>query len=86
MLEARRLLEEGLNRVGLDEEELGVLKKSDPRKMVAAWLIRRNTVVRNEWISLKLQMGRVSKLSFFIKAVEDADEGELFELKEKFKR
>jgi REP element-mobilizing transposase RayT len=86
MLEAQRLVEEGLNRVGLDKEELGVLKKSDPRKMAIAWLIRRNTVVRNEWISEKLQMGRVSKLSSFVKAVEEAEEGELFELKEKVKR
>jgi hypothetical protein len=30
-------------------------------------------------------MGRVSKLSFFIKTVEDAEEGELFKLKEKVK-
>jgi hypothetical protein len=30
-------------------------------------------------------MGRVSKLSSFVKAVEEAEEGELFELKEKVK-
>ena len=86
ILEARRLLEEGLSRVGLDVDELSSLKKSDPRKMVVAWLIRRNTVVRNEWISLQLHMGRVSKLSFLIKTVEDAEEGELLDLREKVKR
>jgi putative transposase len=86
MLEAQRLLEEGLKRVGVGIDELGSLKKSDPRKMVIAWLIRRNTVVRNEWISVQLHMGRVSKLSYFIKTVEDAEEGELFKLKEKVKR
>ncbi len=86
ILEAQRLLEDGLSRVGLGVDELSSLKKSDPRKMVVAWLIRRNTVVRNEWISLPLHMGRVSKLSFFIKTVEDAEEGELFDLREKVKR
>lgn len=85
-LEAERLLEEGLGRVGLGVDELGSLKKSDPRKMAVAWLIRRNTSVRNEWISKQLQMGRVSKLSFFVKQVEDAERGELFNLKEKVKR
>jgi len=86
ILEARRLLEKGLTRVELGIDDLGTLKKSDPRKMAVAWLIRRNTVVRNEWISEQLQMGRASKLSFFIKTVEDAEEGELFELREKVKR
>ncbi|MBM4152451.1 MAG: transposase [Kiritimatiellaceae bacterium] len=85
-LEAQRLLEEGLGRLGLCADELSSLKKSDPRKMAVAWLIRRNTVVRNEWISEQLHMGRVSKLSFFVKQVEDAGEGELFDLREKVKR
>jgi hypothetical protein len=31
-------------------------------------------------------MGRASKLSFFVKQVEDADAGILFELKEKVKK
>ena len=86
VLEAGRLLERGLLRVGVDSEELTSLKKSDPRKMVVAWLIRRNTAVRNEWISEQLHMGRASKLSYFVKQVEDATVGELLELKEKVKR
>jgi hypothetical protein len=85
-LEARRLLQEGIARVGLRSEELAALKKSDPCKMVVAWLIRRNTVVRNEWISEQLHMGRVSKLSYFVKQVEDAESGMLLELKERVKR
>lgn len=85
-MEAEQLLKDGLGRVGLDTDELGTLKKSDPRKMAVAWLIRRNTVVRNEWISEQLHMGRVSKLSFFVKQVEDAKEGELVDLREKVKR
>jgi len=85
-LEADRLFEEGLKKVKLYSSELATLKKSDPRKMAVAWLIRRNTCVRNEWISERLQMGRASKLSFFVKEVEDATDGTLFELKEKVKR
>jgi len=40
--------------------------------MVVAWLIRRNTAVRNEWVSEQLHIGRASKLSCFVKQVEDA--------------
>lgn len=86
MLEACRLLQEGLMMLGLRSEGLIDLKKSDPRKMVVAWLIRRNTVVRNEWISEHLHMGRVSKMSYFVKQVEDAESGTLLELREKVKR
>lgn len=86
VLEARRLLQVGMTQVGLYSEELIALKKSDPRKMVVAWLIRRNTAVRNEWISDQLHMGRVSKLSCFVKQVEDAESGILLELKKKVKK
>jgi len=75
-----------MTQVGLSSEELIALKKSDPRKMVVAWLIRRNTAVRNEWISDPLHMGRVSKLSCFVKQVEDAESGILLELTKKVKR
>jgi len=86
VLEARRLLQEGMTQVGLRSEDLTALKKSDPRKMALAWLIRRNTVVRNEWISDQLHMGRASKMSYFVKQVEDAESGILLELREKVKR
>ncbi len=86
MVEADRLLCKGMAGVGLSADELALSKRSDPRKMVVAWLIRRNTVVRNEWISKRLHMGRASKLSFFVKQVEDANSGALLALKEKVKR
>lgn len=86
VMEARKLLEEGMELVGLCPEVLAELKKSDPRKMAVAWLIRRNTAVRNEWISEQLHMGRTSKMSYFVKQVEDARCGVLLDLKVKVKR
>ena len=38
------------------------------------------------WISEQLHMGRVSKLSYFVKQVEDAESGVLLELRKKVKR
>jgi REP element-mobilizing transposase RayT len=86
VLAAERLVEKGLGTLKLCSADLAGLRKSDPRKMAVAWLTRRNTSVRNEWIAKRLQMGRASKLSFFVKQVEDADAGILFELKEKVKK
>lgn len=86
VMEARKLLEEGMELVGLRPEELTELKKNDPRKMAVAWMIRRNTAVRNEWISEQLHMGRASKMSYFVKQVEDAESGILLGLKKKVKR
>ena len=86
MLEAERLLEAGLAKMNLSESELATLKKSDLRKKAVAWLIRKRTSVRNEWISKRLQMGSASKLSSFVSEVDSAREGELFELKKRVKR
>lgn len=81
LLEAERLFNDGILKLNLFESDLSSFRKSDPRKKVIAWLIRKQTSVRNEWISRRLSMGCVSKLSFFVKEVEDARNGELLKLK-----
>lgn len=60
--------------LGLEESELGRLRKNDPRKKVVAWLIRKSTSVKSEWISERLSMGSASKLSSFVKEVEETKE------------
>ena len=80
--EAERLLDTGLKACGLTHDDLANLKKGDDRKKVIAWLIRRNTSVRNEWISKALVMGHSSSVSRNVRLVEDARFGELQELKE----
>lgn len=86
VVEAGRLAEVGLERLGLLSADLTALKKSDPRKKAVAWLIRKRTSVRNEWISGRLGMGSVTKLSSFVSEVEHAVDGELFDLKQRVKR
>lgn len=84
-LEARRLLDDSLKRLGLNSVDFGKLKKSDPRKKVIAWRIRKSTSVKNEWIAQSVQMGCVSNMSNFVSQVEQADEGPLLSLKETLK-
>lgn len=79
--EAKRLLEFGLEQVGVKRSELALLRKGDARKKIIAWLIRKNTNVGNEWISNALSMGHPSGISRHVKEVELQDSGSLFDLK-----
>jgi len=81
--EAERLFQKGLVCCGITEEELPDLKKGDVRKKVIAWHIRKNTSVRVEWITKRLQMGSTSNFSYNYRSVEDAKEGPLWGLKAK---
>lgn len=79
--EAERLLSFGLQICGLIEGDLPALRKSDCRKKVIAWLIRRQTSVRVEWITNRLCMGTTSNFSRYIRSVESACDGDLLKLK-----
>ncbi|MEI7850196.1 MAG: transposase [Kiritimatiellales bacterium] len=84
-LDAQRLFDRSLKRLKLNTVGLEKLKKSDPRKKAIAWVIRKNTHVRNEWIAQQVQMGCVSNMSQYVREVETAQEGCLCELKEMLK-
>lgn len=81
--EADRLLDFGLGVCSLSRDDLATLKKGDDGKKAIAWLIRRNTSVRNEWISEALRMGHPSSVSRNVRIVENAEDGALLEWKEK---
>jgi len=81
--EAERLLKLGLKKFGLLEADLPSLKKGDPKKKVIAWLVRKHTHVKIEWITTRLNMGNRSNFSRYIRAVESAERGELWDLKNK---
>lgn len=79
--EAERLLQHGLDCCGITKDDLPRLKKSDDRKKVIAWHIRKNTSVRIEWITTRLNMGVTSNFSLYYRAVESARGGSLWKLK-----
>jgi hypothetical protein len=66
--EARRLLERAMGYYGLEQVELAGLKRSDPRKVAMAQLIRRRTSVPNHWIARELGLGHVSSVSRYSSA------------------
>ena len=83
--EAERLLLEGLTRLGLLSDDLEALRKGAPEKMVLAWMLKKQTVVKNEWISRHLFCGHPANVPGYVRKVDDAKEGELAELRKTLK-
>jgi putative transposase len=79
---AEELLKRGLDVFGMKEDDLSLLRKGDVRKKVIAWIIRKNTGVKNEWISERMYMGHPNSVSRHVGEVESSRRGELFELKQ----
>jgi hypothetical protein len=66
---ATDLLTRACSAVGLDREQLANTRKTDPRKQVVAWLLRRETTARNRWISDRLYMGHEVNISQSVRRV-----------------
>ena len=61
--EAERLIAAGLEAVGLSVEDLAKTAKGDPRKIAVATMVKRRTIVGNEWIAHRLHMGAAGRVS-----------------------
>lgn len=83
---AEDLLEKGLDVLKLQRERLGELKKNDDRKKVVAWFVRKNTSVKNEWLSDALKMGHAASVSRAVGLVEGIKDGILMEMKKKISK
>jgi REP element-mobilizing transposase RayT len=84
--EAERLIIGGLEIVGVSVDQLPSLRKTDPRKKVVAWLIRRNTSIKNQWICEKLFMGHVSNLARYVREVEESSDAAIIRLRNMMKK
>ena len=74
------MIQQGLDSLELNEGELLGLKKNCPEKYAIAWLIRRNTSVRLQWIKERLHMGKATNFSEFLKKMTAGEYGkECFE-------
>jgi putative transposase len=69
---AEAIVEAGLMHYGLQDENLGQLRKEDVRKVVIATLIRERTTVRLSWIAARLQMGVTSRVSFRVNEMKNS--------------
>jgi REP element-mobilizing transposase RayT len=79
--EAERLLSGGLKRLGLSSADLESMHKGAPEKMVLAWMLKKRTVVKNEWISHYLCCGHPANVSGYVRKVDEAVDSRLAECK-----
>ena len=68
--EAEKLLTQSLEILGLESDGVGGLAKRDVRKQGLAWLLKRNTVMSNEWIGVRLAMGSRTNIFLAVEAYE----------------
>ena len=70
-LEARaeRVNREGMEKMGLCEEDLAKTPKEDKRKIMLAAELRANTTMTKEWIARRLRMGNQGYLSWLLERI-----------------
>ena len=84
--EAEKLVVSALDVLGLSEKDLLEAKKTDARKQVAAWWVRRQTTVRNRWVADRLHMGHEVNASRAVRRVEDGNTRELRSLRRRLQK
>lgn len=84
-VEAERLVQKGLSILHLDSGTLESMRKGAPEKMAIAWLLKKRTIVRNEWVSKRLFCGHPANIPGYVRKVEEAKQGPLFGLREMLK-
>ena len=66
--EAIRLLAQAASRFGVSVSELWSRRQTDPVKQAVAWWVKSRSVVSDEWVSAKLEMGSRSNIHRAVKA------------------
>jgi hypothetical protein len=61
--EAERLVGRALQTLGVKDEDLPGMRKSNPRKIMIGTLVRKRTMAGNAWIAKRLTMGDPSRVS-----------------------
>ncbi|HUX08744.1 MAG TPA: transposase [Acidobacteriota bacterium] len=67
------LIQDCLEVLGINEEDLELLQKSDPRKQAVAWWVRKHTSVTNRWLSNQLHMGHPTNVTQAVGLFEKSD-------------
>ncbi len=62
--------------LGVKDGTLANQIKGSPEKYALAWLVRKNTCVRNDWIKQRLKMGSATNFSADLHRIETVKKGE----------
>ena len=83
---AQQMLNDGLQLLGITNDDLATLPKNAVAKSALAWVIRKQTTMTNAWISDKLQMGHISNVSNCIRRFDLTDDKQHRQLKARLGR
>ena len=72
--EADRLIDRGLDCLGVTRVDLESMRKGASEKRALAWLLKKRTVVKNEWISRHLHCGHPANIPGYVRNVDAATE------------
>jgi putative transposase len=75
--QALKMLKRGLEVLGINETDLGSKAKGALEKQVLAWWLRKKTVVSRRWISEKLRMGDLSRVTNAVRKVDSGKGSEI---------
>ena len=84
--EAEKLLQMNLRALELNEHDLKGMAKGAREKQVLAWWLRKKTVASRKWISEKLVMGDVSRVTQAVSAVEGKNDITLIKLRRRLEK
>ncbi len=73
---AEAWIAKGMERLGLDESDLKMLKMNGPEKYALAWLVRRHSSVSLGWIRSRLRMGSATSFAYMLNKLESSSKGE----------
>jgi hypothetical protein len=79
-------LKSGLGVLGIKESDLEGKAKGSLEKQVLRWWLRRKTVVTRKWISEKLALGDLSRVTSAVRKMNSRKESELRRWKMKLEK
>ena len=79
----RNNAESGLRALGETPGSVRPMRCNDPRKQALAWLIKRNTMAGDEWITREIDMGHRSNVSRAVSAFRSESSRTVKRLKRK---
>ena len=79
--QALKILKRGLGVLGMKESDLEGKSKGALEKQVLAWWLRKKTVVSRKWVSEKLGIGNLSRVTSAVRKVNSGKESLLSDLK-----
>jgi hypothetical protein len=83
---AQRLLDCGLQVLGIGLDNVRQLRQNDGRKQALAWLVKTQMMVGDDWVRQKLAMGDRSNVSRAVRAFREGNDSRLRRLKRSLHR